>query len=63
MDYKMENEVCPNSYNQDQEINFSCKIATRNHTDLVFNNNTVNVTTMHKHLGGILDSTLSTDKH
>ena len=48
---------------QAQEIIFSHKTSQRNHTGLMFNNNIVNVTAIHKHLGMIFDSKLSFDKH
>ena len=46
------------SFNSDptkqvQEITFSRKISKRNHPCLMFNNNIVNLTTIHKHLGMI----------
>ena len=48
---------------QAQETIFSHKTSQRNHTGLMFNNNIVNVTAIHKHLGMIFDSKLSFDKH
>ena len=54
-----------NSYptKQAQEIIFSWKTSQRNHPDLMLNNNRVNVTSIHKHLGMIFDSKLSFDEH
>ena len=48
---------------QVQEIIFSCKTSKRNHPGPMFNNNIVNLTTIHKHLGTIFDSKLSFDEH
>ena len=48
---------------QAQEIIFSPKTLKRNHPGLMFNNNIVNLTTVHKHLGMIFDSKLSFDEH
>ena len=53
----------PDPKKQAQEIIFSHKTSQRNHTGLMFNNNIVNVTAIHKHLGMIFDSKLSFDKH
>ena len=54
-----------NSYptKQAQEIIFSWKTSQRNHPGLMFNNNIVNVTSIHRHLGMIFDSKLSFDEH
>ena len=41
----------PDSTKQAQGIIFSRKISKRNHPGLMFNNNKVNLTTIHKHLG------------
>ena len=48
---------------QAQEIIFSRKTSDKNHPDLMFDNNIVNLTTIHEHLGMILDSNLSFDEH
>ena len=48
---------------QAQKIIFSRKTSQRNHPDLMFNNNIVNVTSIHKHLSMIFDSKLSFDEH
>ena len=45
----------PDPIKQAQEIIFSRKTSKRNHPGLVFNNNIVNLTTNHKHLGMIFD--------
>ena len=54
------------SFNQDpikqtQEIIFSRKTSNRNHSGLMFNNNVVNLTSSHKHLGMMIDLKLSFD--
>ena len=54
------------SFNQDpikqtQEIIFSRKTSNRNHSGLMFNNNVVNLTSIHKHLGMMIDLKLSFD--
>ena len=51
------------SFNQAPEIIFSGKTSKRNHPGLMFNNNIVNLTTNHKHLGMVFDSKLSFDEH
>ena len=48
----------PDPIKQAQEIIFSRKTSKRNHPGLMFDNNIVNVTTNHKHLGMIFDSKL-----
>ena len=53
----------PDPVKQAQEIIFSHKTSKRNHPGLMFNNNIVNLTTNHKHLGMIFDSKLSFDEH
>ena len=53
----------PDPTKQAQEIIFSRKTSQRNHPGLMFNNSIVNVTTIHKHLGMIIDSKLNFDKH
>ena len=53
----------PDPTKQAQEIIFSRKTSQRNHPGLMFNNSIVNVTTIHKYLGMIFDSKLSSDKH
>ena len=53
----------PDPIKQAQEIIFSRKNSKRNHPSLTFNNNIVNLTTKHKHLGMIFDSKLSFDEH
>ena len=53
----------PDPTKQAQEIIFSPKTLKRNHPGLIFNNNIVNLTTVHKHLGMIFDSKLSFDEH
>ena len=53
----------PDPIKQAQEIIFSRKTSKRNHPGLRFNNNIVNLTTKHKHLGMIFDSKLSFDEH
>ena len=54
------------SFNQDpikqtQEIIFSRKTSNRNHSGLMFNNNVVNLTSIHKHSGMMIDLKLSFD--
>ena len=59
----MENEFLnPDPIKQAQGIIFSCKTSQRNHPSLVFDNNIVNVTSIHKHLGLIFDLKLSFDE-
>ena len=59
----MENEFLnPDPIKQTQGIIFSCKTSQRNHPRLVFDNNIVNVTSIHKHLGLIFDLKLSFDE-
>ena len=53
----------PTPTKQVQEIIFSRKTSHRNHPGLIFNNSIVDVTSIHKHLGMILDSTFSFDEH
>ena len=53
----------PDPIKQAQEIIFSRKTSKRNHPGLMLNNNIVNLTTNHKHLGMIFDSKLSFDEH
>ena len=53
----------PDPTKQAQEIIFSRKTSQRNHPSLMFNNNTVNLTTVRKHLGMIFDSKLNVDQH
>ena len=48
---------------QAQEIICSRKTSQRNHPVLMFNNNIVNVTSIHKHLAMIFDLKLIFDKH
>ena len=52
----------PDPTKQAQEIIFSRKTSKINHPALMFNNNIVNLTTIHKHLGVIFDSKLSFDE-
>ena len=53
----------PEPIKQAQETIFSWKTSKRNHPGLTFNNNIVNLTTSHKHLGMIFDSKLSFDEN
>ena len=53
----------PDHTKQVREIIFSCKTSKRNHPTLMFNNNIVNLTTIHTHLGMTIDSKLSFDEH
>ena len=53
----------PDPIKQAREIIFSRKTSMRNHPGLMFNNNIVNHTTNHKHLGMTFDSKLSFDEH
>ena len=48
---------------QAQEIIFSRKSSQRSHPGLMFNDSIVNVTSIHKHLGMVFDSKLSSDEH
>ena len=51
------------SIKQAQEVIFSRKSKAISHPTLVFNNNNVIQTTSQKHLGIILDTRLSFEKH
>ena len=53
----------PDPTKQAQEVIFSGKTSQRSHPGLMFNNNIVYVTTIHKHLGMIFDLRLSFDEH
>ena len=53
----------PDPKKQVQEVIFSQKSKAILHTPLVFNNNGVTQATSHKHLGIILDTRLSFEKH
>ena len=57
----MENDFKPDPIKQAQEIIFSRKATF--HPGLLFNNNIVNLTAIHKDLGVIFDSKLSFHKH
>ena len=46
---------------QTQGIKFGCKTSKRKHPGLMFDNNIVNLTAIHKHLGMIFDLKLSFD--
>ena len=48
---------------QAQEMIFSRKTSEGNFPGLIFNNNIVNLTTIHTHLGMIFDSKLNFDEH
>ena len=59
----MENEFFnPDPIKQAQGIIFSCKTSRRNHPSLNFDNNIVNVTSIHKHLSMRFDSKLNFDE-
>ena len=53
----------PDLTKQAQEIIFSRKTSQRVHPGLMFNYSTVNVATIHKHLGMMFDWKLSFDEH
>ena len=53
----------PDTKKQAQEVIFSRKSKAISHPPLVFNNNNVIQYTSHKHLGIILDTRLSFEKH
>ena len=53
----------PDPTKQAQEIIFSRKTSQRNHLDLMFYNNVVKVTSIHKHLGMNFDSKLRFYEH
>ena len=59
--WKMEFNPDPNK--QATEVLFSCKKDSPNHPDLIFNNNVVTKVNEQKHLGLILESSLSFEKH
>ena len=52
----------PDPAKQAQDIIFT-NTSKRNHADLMFNNNIVNLTTIHKCLGLMLDAKLGFDEH
>lgn len=56
-------EFNPDPTKQATEVLFSCKKCSPNHPQLVFNGNVVAKTGEQKHLGLILDSNLSFEKH
>ena len=53
----------PDPTKQAPEIIFSSKESKRNHVGLMFNNNIVNLSAIHKHLGMIFALKLSFDEH
>ena len=56
-------EFNPNPTKQANEVLFSCKKSNPNHPQLIFNGTIVEKVNDQKHLGLILDSSLSFDKH
>ena len=56
-------EFNPDPTKQATEVLFSCKKSSPNHPQLIFNGTFVEKVNEHKHLGLILDSTLSFKKH
>ena len=59
----MENEFSSRSQKQAQEINFTRKTKKLNHAPLTFSKGTVIQSPYQKHLGVILDASLSFDEH
>ena len=56
-------EFNPDPTKQTTEVLFSCKKPNPNHPQLIFNGTTVTKVNDQKHLGLILDSSLSSEKH
>ena len=56
-------EFNPDPSKQATEVLFSCKKSTPNHPQLIFNGTVVAKVSDQKHLGFILDSGLSFEKH
>ena len=56
-------EFNPDPTKQASEVLFSCKKSNPNHPQLIFNGTTVTKVNDQKHLGLILDSSLSFEKH
>ena len=63
MDSTRKTSFNPDLTKQAQEIIFSRKTSQRHHRGLMFNNNIVNFTYIHKHLSMMFDSKLSCDEH
>ena len=61
--YQWKMEVNPDPSKQATEVLFSCKKSSPDHPQLVFNGTIVAKVNSHKHLGRILDSRLSFEKH
>ena len=53
----------PDRNKQATEVLFSCKKSSPNHPQLIFNGTAVTKANEQKHLGPILDSSLSFEKH
>ena len=61
--YQWKMEFNPDPSKQATEVLFSCKKSTPNHPQLIFNGSVVAKISNRKHLGLILDSGLSFEKH
>ena len=61
--YQWKLEFNPDPTKQATEVLFSCKKRRPNHPKLIFNGATVEKVNEHKHLGLVLDSRLSVEKH
>ena len=61
--YQWKIEFNPDPSKQATDVLFSCKKSSPNHPQLVFNGTIVAKVNSHKHLGLILDSRLSFEKH
>ena len=61
--YQRKMEVNPDPIKQATEVLFSCKKSSPNHPQLIFNRIDVAKVNDQKHLGLILDSRLSFEKH
>ena len=61
--YQWKLEFNPGPTKQATEVLFSCKKCRPNHPKLIFNGATVEKVNEHKHLGLVLDSRLSFEKH
>ena len=56
-------EFYPDPNKQATEVSFSCKISNPSHPQIMFNGTVVSKMNEHKHLGLLLDSSLSFKKH
>ena len=61
--YQWEMKFNPYASKQAQEVIFSMRVSKSFHADVYFNNNPVELTSAHKHLGMILDPKVSFEEH